>query len=137
VHDAGVANENVQAAELLDGLVDRCLHLVPLRDVGADRQGAPSQCVDLLDRRRCRPIAAQLGATVLMRCAGDTIDIGDRHVGTLGGQGERDAASNSTRSAGHQSYLPLQSHFTLLLVRSQPSKSKPARICPLAPRLAR
>jgi hypothetical protein len=41
-----------------------------------------------------------------MRAAGDTVDVGDRHVGSFSSQGERDAAPDSTRSTRHQRDLP-------------------------------
>ena len=102
--DAGVVDQDVQAAEGVDGLVDQRLGPLPGADVGGvDRRVAAAgldQLDDLLGGVLVAPLALQGGA-----------DVVDDHLGALGGQQQGLLPSDTPTRAGDDGYLAVeQSH---------------------------
>ena len=74
---AGVVDQNVEAAELLDGALDQSADGFFVAHVGGDGKGSPAQCADFVGR--------------LMDAAGQAFGGllalgGDHHIGALAGQ---------------------------------------------------
>jgi len=105
VHDAGVADQHVDAAELGDGGIDHRAHLRRSGHVGTDGDGAPAEPAHLGDRLFGGPVAAQRRIAVLLRRAGDPIDLGDGDVRPRPRQCQRDAAADAAAAAGNECYL--------------------------------
>jgi len=83
---AGVVNEDVDRAELVDGCLDHLGGVVVRRDVRLDRQR--SSIVLLFDGRR-------------NRFGGIDVDVGDSDVRVVCGEGFTDCPTDTARTAGH------------------------------------
>ena len=84
--DAGVGDDDVEAAEALDGVVGGALHGVEIGDVGGTA-------------RRLAAGGRDLGHDVGQRLGTAT---GDRDRGTLGGEGDGDGRADAGAAAGDQ-----------------------------------
>ncbi|MNF88902.1 hypothetical protein D3C84_714060 [compost metagenome] len=97
----GIVDQDVQAAEPLDGHLDGRLDIHLAGNVGLDEQGPGSQCLQLL----------------LHGPAADLVELGDQHCGTGLSKTQRHPSPDSTASAGNQRHLLLQQlHSEFLLV---------------------
>ena len=110
VERAGVVDQDVDRAELLDDAVDRLLHLVAVGDVALDRGRAAAERLDLLRRRlgvddplrlrHLREHAVRLGG--LGRFVRLDLDIGDDDVGACARERQRIRAAEAARAAGDE-----------------------------------
>src|SRR5262249_43699096 len=98
--EAGVVDENVDAAERLERPVDELPHVRLTTDVGIDHDCATAVNLDLppnLERSvRIRPVAVV------------TAEVADGDVGALGRERARDRAPDPAASAGHERGAALQ-----------------------------
>src|SRR5262245_60361349 len=88
-----VVHQDVESAELLDGLVDRLSTEVRIADVAAEKEAAGAVLLD--------EILGLLGVAVLL-------EVGDRDVGTLLGEGDRDGATDAAVAAGDEGHAPIE-----------------------------
>ena len=121
VDHAGVADQDVETAELLDRLVDHRLHLRPLRDVGPDRLGSPAGSADLVRGPLGGFVAAQRRIPVLLRVARHPVDLADGDVGPLPRQRESDPAPDAAPAAGHQRHFPCREIMRRTVGRAPPN----------------
>ena len=114
VERAGVVDQDVDRAELLDGAVDRLLHLLAVGDVALDRRGAAAHALDLLGGRlgvddplRLRDLRED---AVRLRGLGRLVrldlDVGDHDVGAGAGERERVGAAEAARAARDEGDAP-------------------------------
>ncbi len=110
VERAGVVDEDVDRAELLDDAVDRLLHLVAVGDVALDRGGAAAERLDLLRRRlreddslRLRDLGEDaVGLGRLGRLVRLDLDVGDDDVRPGARERQRVGAAEAARAAGDE-----------------------------------
>ncbi|MNX81916.1 hypothetical protein D3C86_1136220 [compost metagenome] len=84
---AGVVDQEVQPPELLDHLLDDLLAVGGVREVALDGEALAAGLAD--------PAQGLLGVVVL-------VEVGDRDVGPLAGEGDRDRPADAAVAAGHQ-----------------------------------
>jgi hypothetical protein len=118
--DAGVREDDVEAAETIDRGPDRALHVLPRRHVAAHERGPASPCLDLLARR--------LALVVL--------EVGEHDVGALLGEAQRDAPADPARPARHEGHPPVQqSHVRPPVVTAGTGRARLSAVAvPGAPR---
>ncbi len=96
--DTGVADQDVEAAEVAEGALDHPRALLPLADVGrVGLRAAP----ELLDLRDGRARGVLVAAVV------------DGDVGAVGGESERDGAADPAAAAAHQGGASSEAHGLL------------------------
>ncbi len=93
-HDAGVVEQHVEPAEVLDGRVDHGPHLVLGGDVGGERLGPAARGGDLVGHR--------VGAVVVAVDAHDGGSLARHESGRVG--------PDATGRTGDDGHLPLELH---------------------------
>ena len=92
MYDAGAVDDNLQAAELLDGLFDRALHFA-----------RPASL-----RARCYRLAAQAAQLPDQGLPPLDLHVGDRHARTLLGKQLSHRGADSRRPAADPGNLPFK-----------------------------
>lgn len=98
--DPGVVDEDVEAAELGNGLLDECSHFSGLGDVGLDEDRFAAGLLDRLRGGRCRVVLEASGGRLL-------VDVADDQLGAFGGAGLGDAAAETGTRSGDNDDLVL------------------------------
>jgi len=91
--DAGIADADVEAAVAVNGLGDQAAHRRPVANIAGEETGPVER------RRRGLALFA--------------IDVGQDHLGALGGEGGGNACADPLRRPGDDGNLVFQTHFRL------------------------